>query len=235
MKKNLILLIVLAVAGIGFAFYTDISADNPYYAAIQRAVNSGIFTAVYDDAEKFEGITPVTRFEMAVMINKLLDYTDESKIPLVTELNKIALDLEAMEKHFSEFSNKAELSLRVAQEMEENFTRFLEKYDLRVNEVDKHLSELSMKLDEIETAVKTIEENINGISLVINSHEEKIEKLESELKEANLSEMKDTVKTNTSELNRLSKDIDSISSQMRIYMISLLLIGVLATIGIFIK
>lgn len=235
MKKNLILLIVLAVAGIGFAFYTDISADNPYYAAIQRALNSGIFTAVYDDAEKFEGITPVTRFEMAVMINKLLDYSDESKISLISELSKIAKNLDITERHFRELSetfedvsDKTELSLRIAQKLEEKFTKFLEEYELRVNEVDEHLSK-------IETAVKTIEENINGISLVITRHEEKIEKLESELNEANLSEMKDMVKTNTSELNRLSKDIDSISSQMRIYMISLLLIGVLATIGIFIK
>ena len=119
--------------------------------------------------------------------------------------------------------------------MEENFNAFLKKYDSRVDEVDQRLAELSMKLDSIEKAVKNIEVNINDITNEISEHGTRITKLESELEKADLVEMKDMVKTNNSELNRLSKDIDSINSQMRIYMISLLLVGILATIGIFIK
>jgi len=240
-KKTLLLLIILLTFGAGFAFYRDIPVDNPYYEAIKKALDNGIFTVIYN-ADKFEGDTPVTRFEMAVMVNKLLDYTDESKIPLVGELNRIAQSLDVMEKHlsalsktFEEVSDKAELSLRIAQEMEENFNAFLKKYDSRVDEVDQRLAELSMKLDSIEKAVKNIEVNINDITNEISEHGTRISKLESELEKADLVEMKDMVKTNNSELNRLSKDIDSINSQMRIYMISLLLVGILATIGIFIK
>ena len=241
MKKTLLLLIILLTFGAGFAFYRDIPVDNPYYEAIKKALDNGIFTVIYN-ADKFEGDTPVTRFEMAVMVNKLLDYTDESKIPLVGELNRIAQSLDVMEKHlsalsktFEEVSDKAELSLRIAQEMEENFNAFLKKYDSRVDEVDQRLAELSMNLNSIEKAVKNIEVNINDITNEISEHGTRISKLESELEKADLVEMKDMVKTNNSELNRLSKDIDSINSQMRIYMISLLLVGILATIGIFIK
>ncbi|MBO8166809.1 MAG: hypothetical protein H0Z25_06305 [Kosmotoga sp.] len=241
MKKTLLLLIILFAFGAGFAFYRDIPVDNPYYEAIKKALDNGIFTVIYN-ADKFEGDTPVTRFEMAVMVNKLLDYTDESKIPLVGELNRIAQSLDVMEKHFSalsktfeEVSDKAELSLRIAQEMEENFNAFLKKYDSRVDEVDQRLAELSMNLNSIEKAVKNIEVNINDITNEISEHGTRITKLESELEKADLVEMKDMVKTNNSELNRLSKDVDSINSQMRIYMISLLLVGILATIGIFIK
>jgi len=240
-KKTLLLLIILLTFGAGFAFYRDIPVDNPYYEAIKKALDNGIFTVIYN-ADKFEGDTPVTRFEMAVMVNKLLDYTDESKIPLVGELNRIAQSLDVMEKHlsalsktFEEVSDKAELSLRIAQEMEENFNAFLKKYDSRVDEVDQRLAELSMNLNSIEKAVKNIEVNINDITNEISEHGTRISKLESELEKADLVEMKDMVKTNNSELNRLSKDVDSINSQMRIYMISLLLVGILATIGIFIK
>ncbi|AKI97284.1 S-layer homology domain-containing protein [Kosmotoga pacifica] len=239
MRRTFALLAILLTFGVAFALYSDISIDNPYYDAIKKALDNGIFTAVYN-TEKFEGNNPVTRFEMAVMINKLLDYVDESQNPLVTGFNSLTERLVSIEKNLNELSNslknisdEAELSMRISQKLEEVFNSFIEEYNPWAAEVNSSIEAYSKRLDVIESKLESLEEGVGQLSLELSAYGNRIAKLEATLEKANLEEIKSNVESNSRELNKISKDLDSVNSQLRIYTISLLLVGIIAAIGLF--
>lgn len=98
MKKILLLSIVLTQISFSALNYEDVSQEHWAYSAISNLVKKGI---VEDNQNFFNGSRPVTRYEFAYYLSKLLNKTDLEKA------NKKELEtLESLIYDFSKELNK---------------------------------------------------------------------------------------------------------------------------------
>lgn len=69
--------------------FKDVPKDNWAAEAVQKMADSGVLKGYPDD--KFHGDKPVTRYELAVALERMIAYIQESQKPLVTKEEKLTL------------------------------------------------------------------------------------------------------------------------------------------------
>ncbi|MFW6119552.1 MAG: S-layer homology domain-containing protein [Petrotogales bacterium] len=191
MKKVMTLLIMLSLAAFLFGF-TDLNEDHWAYTAVNELYKEGILEGIYEE-DVFEGSTAVSRFELAITLQNIMDYVDDGDKTNAEKL--VALEtrvkaLESIENLFEDLDVKTESNLRLLTALE--------------NKVDKNYSELTSKYSELSKQLGNLENKISGFEKRVSALEDKIGKIDEN--EERIVKLED-------HYNTLSETIKSVNSK----------------------
>ena len=121
--------------------YDDVPTNHWAYAAVEDLTSKGLLQGFPDG--KFKGNKPMTRYDFALVVNRMLTRTNQ----LTENGNGISKkDLQSLEDLVSEFVNE------------------LETISDELNEVKEDVKQLETKVETVESNVEKIDEKVNNVS-----------------------------------------------------------------------
>ncbi|MFO7882364.1 MAG: S-layer homology domain-containing protein [Kosmotogaceae bacterium] len=200
MKKVMTLLIMLSLAAFLFGF-TDLNEGHWAYSAVNELYEEGILEGIYED-DVFDGSKAVSRFELAVTLQNILDYVDDgdkTNAEKLVSLETRVKALESIEDSFEDLDVKTESNLRLLTALE--------------NKVEKNYNELSNKYSDLVRQFGTLENKISGFEKRVSALEEGIKKTDKN--EERIVELESLYNTLVDRINDVNKKADEALSVAR--------------------
>ncbi|MFW6238400.1 MAG: S-layer homology domain-containing protein [Halanaerobiales bacterium] len=171
----------------------DVSEDHWAYESVQKLIDRG-YLNLYDD-DTFRGKNSISRYEMAVIVSRLLEDLQDSGAQLEED------DVEEIRKLSLEFRDEL---VEIAQE-QEDFSGTLE------NLKEENIIQ-SEEIGNLNEQMESLQEELTGIVdsiLEMKKMQEEVDNLE-----ANLSETNQKLEDTREELNLKEQDIEELQNQL---------------------
>ncbi|MEA1884959.1 MAG: S-layer homology domain-containing protein [Thermotogota bacterium] len=203
MKKSLFILIVLFLSiSICMAAFSDLSSSHWAYESVMYLTELGVISGMPDGT--FRGNDPMTRYQSAVAMKRLLDFSNAHTVPNTQTP-------EGLQSRLFELESLVKSSLNAVEQVGEDYRLIMKKLEnTPVKPINSGLeySDLERLVDEI-LEVKLDTKNIEG---AINENSGKIENLKGENQEI-FTELEINNMAREETINRL----DEINSKMNTY------------------
>lgn len=125
--------------------FEDISKEHWAYTSVETLVNKGI---IKENRFRFDGNSPLTRYEFASNLARTLDYLDTNKA------SKKDLDiLEALILEFSQELNKIGFDASTFNKKIDGINESIETLNKRITENEKVIEELKKRVETLENKI----------------------------------------------------------------------------------
>jgi chromosome segregation ATPase len=250
MKKVMTLLIMLSLVAFLFGF-EDLNEDHWAYPAVNKLYEEGILEGIFE-GDVFEGSTSVSRFELAVTLQNIMDYIDDgdkTNAEKLVALETRVKSLESIENSFEDLDVKTESNLRLLtaleKKVEEHYSELNKKYsDLsykfssleeEVSGFGNRLSSLENEMIEVKNRLSSIEGNVGNLEKLYDSLVKKINEVDQKAEKAMNTANAAIEKANTleSQVGENTRSMNNFRTTINILIIANAVILIIALVGLF--
>jgi len=145
----LAVLALSAVPAMAQGPFSDVPTDHWAYAAVDKLKNAGIVEGYPD--KTYGGPRPMTRYEFAVAIARLLD-----KIPVIPPDIAHQSDIDAIKAQLGGFATKDEVAA---------LRRLIDEFKPELEKLGQDIKTLNAKVDSLDKRVTAIEEEMKRVKI----------------------------------------------------------------------
>jgi hypothetical protein len=143
-----------ALVSAGRAQINDVSPDHWAYQDVKELADKGIILG-YPDGN-FLGNRTLTRYEMAALIKRMLDYLNSTYVTITENTTKV-----------TETPPTAEVSMADLAEIR----KLVDEFKVELTVIGTQLSEINAKLDKLESEVQAHDARLQGVEDAVNDPE----------------------------------------------------------------
>jgi len=212
--KKLVLLLLLGVAVSFASTFSDVPVNHWAYEAVSELSRMGVISGMPDGT--FQGNNPMTRYQVAVALKKLMDLTlDRIESAVSADQIKTALNkLSTMEELVS-------TALMKSQQNKEQLSTTDKTLQTLLNEVSNlktTIVEISKVRQELSAMISTTDDKLTGqyndLALRVSSVEKSISEIESRVSAKIVSDLKGSINSLSERLDFAMNSFDSVKSDV---------------------
>ncbi|MGJ8455025.1 S-layer homology domain-containing protein [Pseudothermotoga sp. U03pept] len=213
--KKVLLAVTLLVAALVYAqSFSDVPVNHWAYEAVTTLSKLGIVSGMPDGT--FQGNNPMTRYQVAVALKKLLDYLTQQM-----EKTTSAADLQTLIKRISAVEDLVSTALNRAQKSSEQIAatdQTLQTVLAEISNLKSTVVEIAQVKKDMPTMIAASENKMltmyNQLSSKVSQVEKSVSDLQAQISSQVMAQLKGNIDSINANLSSLSSKVDSLSARI---------------------
>jgi len=214
MKKVLLAVTLLVAVFVYAQSFSDVPVNHWAYEAVTTLAKLGIVSGMPDGT--FQGNNPMTRYQVAVAMKKLLDYLTQQ-----VEKTTSAADLQTLIKRISAVEDLVSTALNKAQKSSEQIAatdQTLQTVLAEISNLKSTVVEIAQVKRDMPTMIAASENKMmtmyNQLSAKVSQVEKSVSDLQAQISSQVMAQLKGNIDTINSNISSLNGKVDSLAARI---------------------